>query len=128
MRSLTLLAVAGILLLQWSGSIPAASVGGPLVIALAFLAVALAVAVHEAWTMQRGVLGWIVNIPVALIGAFIAAQVGGFLMVLALGSVVTLDGSLAETGGAAMSVALAGGMVATILGSWGALQLVNRWR
>jgi hypothetical protein len=36
--------------------------------------------------------------------------------------------SLAATGGAVMSVALAGTMVVTLLGAWGALWIVNRWR
>lgn len=128
MQYITLLAVIGILLLQWTGSIPLASVGGSLMIALAFFAAALAVGVHEAWTKQRGAMGWIVNIVVSFVGAFVAAQLGGMVMVMILGLVANLDGSLAKTGGPVMSVALAGGMVATILGSWGALQIVNRWR
>jgi hypothetical protein len=36
--------------------------------------------------------------------------------------------SLAATGGPRFSVALAGGMLVTLLGSWGALWIVNRWR
>jgi hypothetical protein len=41
-----------------------------------------------------------------------------------------MDGSstLAAAGGPQMSIALAGQMVITLLGSWGALWLVNRWR
>ncbi len=128
MQYITLLAVIGILLLQWTGSIPLASVGGSMVIALAFFAAALAVAVHEAWTKKRGVIGWIVNIVVTFVGAVVAAQLGGMIMVMLLGAIVDVDGSLAKTGGPVMSVALAGGIVATILGSWGALQIVNRWR
>lgn len=99
-----------------------------MVIALAFFAAALAVAVHEAWTKKRGVIGWIVNIVVTFVGAVVAAQLGGMIMVMLLGAIVDVDGSLAKTGGPVMSVALAGGIVATILGSWGALQIVNRWR
>jgi hypothetical protein len=35
---------------------------------------------------------------------------------------------LAATGGTVMSVALASGMLVTLLGAWGALWIVNRWR
>lgn len=127
-RNITLLAVIGVLLLQWTNSIPLASVGGSLTIAMAFFAAALVVGIHEAWTRSRGVIGWIVNIVVSLVGAFVAAQIGGMTIVMMLSRVANLDGSLAKTGGAAMSVALTGGMVATIFGSWIALQIVNRWR
>jgi hypothetical protein len=53
MQYIVLVAVIGILLLQLSGAIPLDSVGGPMVIALAFFLGALAVAVHEAWTKKR---------------------------------------------------------------------------
>ncbi len=127
MKYILLMAVIGILLLYWSDSIPLSSVGGPMAIAMAFLIGALAVAIHEAWTMRRGVLGWIVNIVVSLAGAFIAAQAGSMLIAIPL-SAVNPGGSLAATGGPLMAIALAGTMVVTLLGSWGALQLVNRWR
>lgn len=128
MPYILLYAVLGVLLLQWTGSIPPASVGGSMVIGLAFLTSALAVALHEAWTQKRGVIGWIVNVVVSFVGAFFAAQLGGLAMMSILGMVANVNGSLARTGGAVMSVALAGGMAATVLGSWGALQIVNRWR
>jgi hypothetical protein len=50
------------------------------------------------------------------------------LMVLLLGALGTVEGSLARTGGALFSVALVGGLLATILGAWGALRLIKRWR
>ncbi|MBU6379274.1 MAG: hypothetical protein KJS95_12180 [Gammaproteobacteria bacterium] len=128
MPYIMLLAVVGVLVLQWTGSIPLSSVGGSMVIAVAFLSAALVVALHEAWTQKRGVVGWIVNVVVALAGAFFAAQLGGLVMVSILGLVADVNGSLARTGGAVMSAALAGGMAATVLGAWGALQIVNRWR
>jgi hypothetical protein len=128
MMYIALIAVIGILLLQLTGSIPLASVGGSLTIGLAFLLAALAVGIHEAWTKKRGVLGWIVNIVVSFVGALVGAELGGLVMVTIIGLVVNVDGSLAKTGGLAMSVALAGGMAATLLGAWGALWIVNRWR
>ena len=125
---IALIAVIGILLLQWTGSIPLASVGGSLTVGFAYIAAALAVGIHEAWTKKRGVLGWIVNIVVSIVGVFVGAQLGGFLLVVILGLVANVDGSLAKTGGLVMSVALAGGMLFSLLGAWGALQVVNRWR
>ncbi|MCL4712057.1 MAG: hypothetical protein KJZ73_12510 [Pseudorhodoplanes sp.] len=128
MKYIALIAVIGILLLQSTGSIPLASVGGSLTIGLAFIAAALAVGIHEAWTQKRGVLGWIVNILAAFVGALFGAQAGGFVVVMLLGLTGTMDGSIAKTGGLAMSFALAGGMLATLAGAWGALWIVNRWR
>ncbi|WP_291617000.1 hypothetical protein [Bradyrhizobium sp.] len=70
---IVLVAVIGILLLQGTGAIPLDSVGGALVIATAVLAGTLAVAIHEAWTKRRGVPGWIVNIVISFVGAFLVA-------------------------------------------------------
>ena len=125
MMYIALIAVIGILLLQWTGSIPLASVGGSLTIGFTYLVAALAVGIHEAWTKKRGVLGWIVNIVVSFVGALVAAPIGGMVI-----GILLSDGSrsLAATGGPRFSLALAGGMLVTLLGAWGALWLVNRWR
>jgi|UPI000407462E hypothetical protein len=128
MKYIVLIAVIGILILQLSGSIPLSSVGGPLVIAFAFFAAALAVAVYDAWTTKRGVLGWLVNILVSFVGVFLSAQLGGLVMVIILSPFMDGTSSLATAGGFVMSVALAGTMVLTLLGSWGALWVVNKWR
>ena len=122
---IALIAVIGILLMQWTGAIPLASVGGSMTIGFMYLAAALALGIHEAWTNKRGVLGWIVNIVVSFVGALVASPLGGMIIAILL-----TDGSrsLAVTGGPRFSVALAGGMLVTLLGSWGALWLVNRWR
>jgi hypothetical protein len=127
MPIILLIAVIGVLLLHGSGSIPLSSVGGPMMIALAVFAATLAVAIHEAWTKRRGVLGWIVNIVTSFFGTFVAAQLGGLLMVLILMPFAS-GSSLAASGGAVMAVSLAGVMAASVLGSWGALKIVNRWR
>lgn len=128
MKYIVPIAVIGILLLQWTGSIPRSSVGGPLTIATAVFAAALAVGIHEAWTKKRGVLGWIVNLVVSLVGVFLAAPLGGFVVVVLLLPFMGGSSSLAAAGGPQMAVALAGQMVISLLGSWGALWLVNRWR
>ncbi|MDN4986474.1 hypothetical protein KUL72_07450 [Bradyrhizobium arachidis] len=124
-----LTAVIGIVVLQMTGAIPMDAVGGGLVIAAATFAAALAIAVHEAWTKKRGVLGWIVNIVVSFAGAFLAAQFGGPLVAIPLLMLVGGGGtSLAAAGEGVMSVALVLIMVVTLAGSSGALWLVNRRR
>ena len=127
MRIIVLIAVIGILLLQSSDGIPVGSVGGSLTIGFAYIAAALAVGIHEAWTKRRGVLGWIVNIVVSFVGVFLFAPIGGMVIVVLLSPFMDRP-SLAATGGAVMSVALVGGMLVALLSSWGALQIVNRWR
>ena len=53
-------------------------------VGMAYLVAALALGIHEAWTQKRGVLGWIVNIVVSLVGAFVAAPLGGMVIVMLL--------------------------------------------
>jgi hypothetical protein len=133
MKYIALIAVIAIILLQFSGAVPKSSVGGPMTLALVFFAATLAVAIHEAWTNKRGVLGWIVNIPVSLVGGFLAAEVGNLLvvpilMLVQILGLQNLEGSLAATGGPLLYVSLAAMMLLMLLGSWTALQIVNRWR
>jgi hypothetical protein len=89
---------------------------------------ALAIGMHEAWTKRRGVPGWIVNTVVTFFGAFFAAQIAGPVIAIPLLMLVGGATSLAAAGSGVMSVALALMMVAALLGSWGAILLVNRWR
>jgi uncharacterized membrane protein YeaQ/YmgE (transglycosylase-associated protein family) len=127
MTYIALIAVITILLLQFTGAIPQSSVGGPMTIALVFLVAALAVGIHEAWSKKRGVLGWIVNIVVVLVGAFVAAEILSLGMETML-MLVNFEGSLAETRGLLPYVSLAGMMLFNLLGSWIALRIVGRWR
>lgn len=127
MAYIALIAVIGILLLHMTGAVPLTGVGGAMTIGLALLLAAPAVGVHEAWTQKRSVLGWIVNLVVSFFGAFLFAPLGGMLIAMILSPF--MDGpSLAATGGPVMYVALAGMMAVVLLGAWGALQIVNRWR
>lgn len=129
MKIIAIVAVIGILILQATGAIPLSSVGGSLTIGLVFIAAALAVGIHEAWTARRGVLGWIVNLVVSFVGAVIGAQAGGFVIVMLLSMTGMMDGtSIAKSGGLTMSFALAAGMLAALAGAWGAIWVVNRWR
>lgn len=78
-------------------------------------------------------LGWIVNIPVVLVGGFLAAEVLNliFPQILTLAKslgLLNLEGSLAAAGGLLLYVSLAANMLLMLLGSWLALQVVNRWR
>ena len=127
MKYIALIAVLGILLLQASGAIPIDSVGGSLTIGLALLVAGLAVGIHEAWTRRRGVLGWIVNVVVSFFGMLVAATVAGPFVGI-LFSIANPGQTLAEAGGPILSAALAAMMAVALLGSWGALRLVNRWR
>lgn len=124
MKVIVPLSVIGIVVLQHMGGIPQASVGGPMTIALALLIAVLAVAVQEAWSMRRGVLGWIVNCLVALASLLVLAPLGDVI-----GAALS-DGSrsLAAAGGMRMSFVLAAVMLVAVFGAWLALQLVNRWR
>jgi hypothetical protein len=126
MKFIVPIAVIAILLLQFSGAVPQSSVGGPMTLAVVFLAAALAVGIHDAWSNKRGVLGWIINIPVSLVGAFLAAELGNLIMEPILTHLNV--GSLAETRHLLLYLSLAGMMLLMLLGSWGALWIVNRWR
>ena len=128
LKYIMLIAVIGILLLHSTGAIPLDGVGGSIVIGLALLAAAPAVGIHEAWTKKRGVLGWIVNIVVSFVGAFVFAPIGGMLIGLVLSPFINGAQSLAAAGGFVMYVALAGMTIVTLLGAWGGLWIVNRWR
>lgn len=128
MLYIAVIAVIGIVLLQLSGAVPQSSVGGPMTLALGFFSAAIAVAIYEAWTQKRGVVGWIVNVVVAFIGAFVAAEVGNvafeFLMPLA-----NLQGvPLAVSGHYLLYVGLAAMMLLIISGAWLAIQAVNSLR
>ena len=127
MKYIALIAVIGILLLHSTGAIPLTGVGGAMTMGWALLAAAPAVGIHEAWTKKRGVLGWIVNFVVSLFGAFLVAPLGGMVIAIILSPFMDRS-SLAATGGTVMYVALAAMMVVVLLGSWGALWIVNRWR
>lgn len=131
MKIITLIAVIAIVLIQFSGAVPKSSVGGPMTLAMVFLAAALAAGIYEAWSMRRGVLGWIVSILTALAGAIVAGLAGGTLMDLFMGLIaplIDLQGSLAETRHPLLYITSAAMMLFILLGAWLALRLVNRWR
>lgn len=124
---IAVIAVIGMILLQYSGAVPKSSVGGPMTLAMGFFAAAFAVAIHEAWTQKRGVVGWIVNIIAVFVGAFVAAEAGNLLFELIL-PLLHLEGSLVASGGSLLYVWIAAWTLLMLFGSWVALQVVNRWR
>lgn len=122
---IVLIAVIGILLFHSTGAVAPSDVA--IAYGLLALAAAPAVGIHEAWTKKRGVLGWIVNIVVSLVGPVLFAPIGGMVVVLILSPFMD-SSSLAATGGAVMYFAVAGIMLVTLLSAWVALWIVNRWR
>ena len=96
-------------------------------ILLLFFLAMLAVGFHDAWSNKRGVLGWIVSIVCAIIGGFLALALGSLVMEAIL-PLIKLDGPLATSQHPMRYVAYAGMMALTLLGSWAALQIVNRFR
>ena len=127
MKYIALIAVATLLLLELSGSIPQSSVGGPMIIALVVFAAALAVGIREAWLNKRGVLGWIVSIVTAFVGTFVAAPIGGMIFVVIQG-LLGVDGALAKTKHPLLYVSMVGVVLISMLGSWLALRIVDRMR
>lgn len=125
MKIIALVAVMAMLLL--SVAMPNASVGGPLTIMLILFLAMLAVGIHEAWSKKRGVLGWIVNIVVAVIGGFVAVAFAGMAMETILPH-LHLEGSLASSQHPLLYVVSAAMAILTMLGSWIPLQIVNRFR
>ena len=131
MKYITLIAVAAVVLIQWSGAVPQSSVGGPVTLALVFLAAALAVGVHEAWRNKRGVLGWIVNLAAVLGGFIVTAILAGAIMDMVMtmaARYLNIEGSLAATRHPLLYIMSAAMMLLVLLGAWSTLWLVNRWR
>jgi len=124
-KIITLLAVTAMLLL--SVAMPQSSVGGPLTIMLILFLVMLAVGIHEAWLKKRGALGWIVNIVVSVIGGFVTVGFAGVPMEMILPH-LHLEGSLASSHHPLLYIVSAAMALLTMLGSWIALQIVNRFR
>lgn len=125
MRIISLVGIVGIVLLDFAGAIPKASVGGPLALLFLFVVAMLAVGIHEAWSNGRGVLGWITSIVCSVIGGFLALTLGS-LIFEAIIPFLDLNGPLATSQHPMRYVLSAGMMALTLFGSWSALQLVRR--
>ena len=127
MRIIILIAVITMLLLELSDALPKSSVGGPMaMLMIVFLAV-LALGIYDAWSQKRGVKGWIVSIVASVVGGFIGAQVASVILGVVL-SYLNLGVPLVESQHPLRYIASAGMMLLALLGSWLALQIVNRSR
>lgn len=127
MPYIALIAVAAVVLMDVFGAIPNSSVGGPLTLMLIVIIAMIAMGVAEAWSQRRGVLGWIVSLIAAIAGGSVGVWLGSVAMEMIIPS-LQLEGSLASSQHPFRYVASAGMMILTLLGSWLALALVNRFR
>ncbi|MGT2500448.1 hypothetical protein ACVOMS_05685 [Bradyrhizobium guangxiense] len=125
MKTITLLAVAAMLLLEVFG--PTSSVGGSMSFTLVFVVVTLAVPIYEAWSNRRGAIGWIVNLFVSILGGLTAIAVIGMAMETILPH-LHLEGSLASSQHPLKYVVVAVIGILMVAGSWIPLQIVNRLR
>lgn len=115
----TLATAAVLLILDVTGMLQG-SVGGSMTVFMVLMIAALVVGIVDAWSMRRGVLGWIVSILVALVGAIIGGLASGMVMDTVL-SLIRFEGRPGQIFGIV-------GVIITLTGAWLALGLVNRFR
>jgi hypothetical protein len=127
MRTITLIAVITILLLDLSDALPKSSVGGPMAMLMIFFLAVLAPGLYEAWSQKRGMLGWIVSIVASVVGGFLGTVVASVILGTVL-SYLNLGVPLAASQHPLRYIASAGTMLLAMLGSWIALQIVSRSR
>ncbi len=125
MRTITLIAVIAILLLELSDALPKSSVGGPMAMMMIVFLAVLALGLYEAWSQKRGVLGWVVSIVAAVVGGFLGAAVASTILGTML-SYLNLGGPLAASQHPLRYIASAGMMLLAMLGAWIALQVMSR--
>jgi hypothetical protein len=131
MKIIAVVAMLALSAIVYFGLLPLGSVGSAMTLSLLFLIAALAVGIYDAWSARRGVLGWIVSLVVALVGGMVGAAAGAFLLELAmplLASMGSLDGSLMQSGGPLLYLAINAQMLFTLFGAWLAVGLVNKLR
>jgi hypothetical protein len=127
MKIIILIAVIAMLVIELTDALPKSSVGGPLTMMLIVYLAALVLGLYEAWSQKRDVVGWIVSIVVSVVGGFIGSVVASLILGEVL-SYLSLGVPLVETQHPVRYIASAGMMLLTLLGSWTALQIVNRYR
>lgn len=116
---ITLLTGAGLMLLEAGGALKG-SVGGSLTTGFFLIAAALVAGIYDAWSMKRGVLGWVGSIVASILGAFAGNGVAGLAMVSAIAA-LHLEGRPGP-----LLLAMLG--MVTLLGSWIALSIADRFR
>ena len=128
MKTITIVSVLVVVVSELTGAIPNSSVGGPMALLFLFIMAMLAVGIHDAWSNGRGVLGWIVSIVCAVISGGVAMFLAGVVIMEPILPLLKLDGPLATSQHPMRYIAPVGMMLITLLGSWGALKIVNRLR
>lgn len=116
---ITLASAAALLLLEYAGMMRG-SVGGAFVVLLVMLTAALVIGMHEAWSMKRGALGWLLSIVIALVGCIL----GGLVSTNILETTITLLRFEGRPGAIFGVISL----VITLSGAWLSLWLANRFR
>lgn len=127
MKTIILIAVAAMVLLELTDALPKSSVGGPMAMMLIVFLAVLALGLYEAWSQGRGVLGWIVSVATAIAGGVLGTAAAGFILETVL-SLLNLGVPLAASQHPLRYIASAGMMLFALLGSWLALQTVDRFR
>jgi hypothetical protein len=131
-RTIILLTIIALWSLEFTGSIPKSSVGGPMTMMFVLLIAMLAVGLYEAWLNKRGPLGWIVNIFASVLGGLVvglvAASVMDIILPLLLLPFAQFEGSLASSRHPLLYILEAGMAIVVLLGSLLALQIANRFR
>jgi uncharacterized membrane protein YeaQ/YmgE (transglycosylase-associated protein family) len=87
---------------------------------LFLLVAALVVGLYDAWSMKRGVPGWMGSIVVSIVGAMIGAFAGSAILETAI--------TIRKFEGRPGPLFLAAMMIIPLLGSWIALWAASRFR
>lgn len=123
MKIILLATVVAMVLLGLFGT--DSSVGGSMGMMMVAVVAVLAAGIYDAAAHARGPLGWITSIVVAIIGGFAAIIIFGPVVKEMIVSNISLKGSLASSQHPIKHVAFAAIGAITVLGSWGALAIVE---
>lgn len=126
MKVIVLIAAVAMVLLGLFGT--DASVGGPMGMMMVAVLAMLATGIFDAASHRRGAGGWIVSIIAAIAGGFVAGILVGSVLMDMIVPMLNLNGSLASAQNPVKYLLFAAMGAIIVLGSWGALQIVNRMR
>lgn len=116
---ITLATASSLVLLDYLGMMKG-SVGGAFVVMFVMIIAALVIGMYEAWSMRRGVLGWLLSILIAIVGCML----GGLV------STTAIEATLAALRFEGRPGALFGfvSVIITLSGAWLTLWLAGRFR
>jgi hypothetical protein len=121
MKTISLVAILASVMLDLFGSV--SSVGGPMSLLLVSFGVMIAVGLYEAW--GQGPVGWVVNVPLAIVGGVAALGLMGSGLEAIL-SAMHFNGRLATSTHPLRFVVDVAIPLATVLGAWGTIHLTRR--